>query len=89
MRNNPKYKGGTEKKLIEDFVRKEKCMRFFNDNREKFLNIFKKAVKSDKLKCPYNDIKLFAQTLDESYDLKGELVEYIVIKPFIFFYSLI
>lgn len=78
MRNNPKYQDGNEKKLIEDFVRKEKCMRFFNEKSEKFINIFKNAIKTDKMKCPYNELKFFAQTLDDSYALKGELKDYIV-----------
>ena len=79
MRNNPKYQNTTEKQQIDDFVRKEKCMRFFKEKREEFLKLFQKSLKSNKTKCPYSDLKIFAQTLDSLYDLKGDLREYLVI----------
>jgi len=83
MRNNPKYQNTTEKQQIDDFVRKEKCMRFFKEKREEFLKLFQKSLKSNKTKCPYSDLKIFAQTLDSLYDLKGDLREYLVIRIFL------
>ena len=78
MRNNPKYQNNAEKQQIEDFVRKEKCMRYFKEKREEFLKLFKKSLRTDKTHCPYSDLKLFAQTLDFMYELKGDLREYLV-----------
>ena len=78
MRNNPTYQNTTEKQQIEDFVRKEKCMRYFKEKREDLLKLFKKSLKTNKTKCPYTDLKVFAQTLDSLYDLKGDLREHLV-----------
>lgn len=79
MRNNPKYKNNNEKQMIEDYVRKEKCMRFFKEKNENFINIFYKTIKTKKSKCPYSELKFFANEIDNIYDLKGELREYLVL----------
>lgn len=78
MRNNPKYQNTSEKQQIDDFVRKEKCMRYFKEKQEEFLKLFMKSLRSDKTKCPYSDLKLFAHSLDSMYDLKGDLREFLV-----------
>lgn len=78
MRNNPKHQNNTEKQQIVDFVKKERCMRYFKEKREYFLDLFSKSLKTEKTKCPYSDLKIFAQSLDSKYNLKGDLREYLV-----------
>lgn len=78
MRNNPKHQNNTAKQQIDNFVKKEKCMRYFKEKREYFLKIFTSSLKTNKTKCPYSDLKIFAQSLDNLYELKGDLREYLV-----------